>query len=470
LEVEYDVFICHASEDKQEFVEPLANALREAGLNVWYDRFELKLGDSLRRKIDQGLSNSRYGVVVLSKAFFNKEWPQDELDALVGKENEERRKVILPIWHNIDAKEVTQFSPILASKLAVRSDVGMDNIVTQIIEACEEEVTSSNVSVFQTSGGLDLRERCLEIIRQEDTLAWRKLIKETCQPIPDQLKGWKKEGEAAAHKGGKDWEQAIINAAVICLPGFVPIFSAIEAGKKDFWKESFGLVKRLSILEDEMIGGSTWASHIGNHMLYIVGALGMAIAAGSKLLDFVDDWMQLPMPKVYGQREGPWLEIYVANHLPKGVSFDIREPLSLLSAVWRSELMKGFFPSEGRLAENVFLANLLASLIEFRICSQDQKCLDAIVDNSYDPSDLNVWPIWCVMDTTEFRIRTLELFGDSKAVIDFVFPSGFVTLDKFWPLWDHWREICVGYWTSGRRYDFHLRKYMLLPGEPSPDW
>lgn len=53
---DYDVFISHASEDKEAVVRPLANALKEKGLNVWYDEFELKIGDSLRRKIDQGLA------------------------------------------------------------------------------------------------------------------------------------------------------------------------------------------------------------------------------------------------------------------------------------------------------------------------------------------------------------------------------------------------------------------------------
>lgn len=56
---EYDVFISHASEDKEALVRPLANALKAEGLVVWYDEIELRLGDSLRRKIDRGLAKSR---------------------------------------------------------------------------------------------------------------------------------------------------------------------------------------------------------------------------------------------------------------------------------------------------------------------------------------------------------------------------------------------------------------------------
>lgn len=69
---EYDVFISHASEEKEDVVRPLANALKEKGMSVWYDEFELKIGDSLRRKIDQGLSKSRFGIVVISKSFIQK--------------------------------------------------------------------------------------------------------------------------------------------------------------------------------------------------------------------------------------------------------------------------------------------------------------------------------------------------------------------------------------------------------------
>lgn len=75
---EWDVFISHASEDK-EFVRPLADALIARGLRVWYDEFELKVGDHLRRSIDRGLVRSRYGIVVLSPAFFAKHWPQTEV-------------------------------------------------------------------------------------------------------------------------------------------------------------------------------------------------------------------------------------------------------------------------------------------------------------------------------------------------------------------------------------------------------
>lgn len=113
----YDVFISHASEDKDTVVRPLANALKSAGLRVWYDEFELNIGDSLRRKIDRGLASSRFGVVVLSKAFFDKGWTNYELDGIVTRAVS-GEQILLPIWHNVTKAEVIEYSPSLADKLA----------------------------------------------------------------------------------------------------------------------------------------------------------------------------------------------------------------------------------------------------------------------------------------------------------------------------------------------------------------
>ncbi len=130
--MEWDVFICHASEDKEGFVEPLVKDLQKNNINVWYDRFELKLGDSLREKIDEGLLKSRYGLVVLSNAFFAKDWPKTELDALITRQNSEGQKVILPIWHGVEYEDVSKFSPILAGRFAARSSEGITTIVEKI--------------------------------------------------------------------------------------------------------------------------------------------------------------------------------------------------------------------------------------------------------------------------------------------------------------------------------------------------
>lgn len=114
---EWDVFISHASEDKAAVARPLAERLRDLGLKVWLDDFELRIGDSLRRKLDAGLAGSRFGVIVLSTAFFRKGWAQYELDGLVTLQNS-GRQTLLPLWHEISKDEVTARSPSLADKIA----------------------------------------------------------------------------------------------------------------------------------------------------------------------------------------------------------------------------------------------------------------------------------------------------------------------------------------------------------------
>ncbi|MEA3226160.1 MAG: toll/interleukin-1 receptor domain-containing protein, partial [Planctomycetota bacterium] len=225
--MEYDVFVCHASEDKG-FVEPLALALKDKGLHVWYDRFQLSLGDSLRQEIDRGLANSRYGIVVLSKAFFQKRWPQSELDALASRQNAEGRKVILPIWHGIEADLVRKHSPLLESLLAARSCDGLESVVSQVLSVCSEPVVGQNRSVFPPTGDIGLRERCLDVIRREDQSEWVKLVDELQAPIEEQLVAWKKDGETAIQQDGNAWKQAVLKATDICVPGFLPLFASVE--------------------------------------------------------------------------------------------------------------------------------------------------------------------------------------------------------------------------------------------------
>lgn len=130
---EYDVFISHASEDKDDVVRPLAHALQDGGLSVWFDEFELKIGDSLRKKIDKGLAKSRFGIVVFSKVFLTKGWTNYELDGIVTRAiNGEQ--VLLPIWHNVTKKEIMDFSPSLADKVARSTSTHtVEDIASEIV-------------------------------------------------------------------------------------------------------------------------------------------------------------------------------------------------------------------------------------------------------------------------------------------------------------------------------------------------
>ena len=129
----YDVFISHATEDK-EFATPLAEELRGAGLKVWYDDFELSIGDSLNESINYGLSQSRYGVVVLSPTFFKKHWTQVEMNGFVARQTT-GEQVILPIWHRITKAEIIEQAPPLADIVSLNSSThSIEEIVIEIVK------------------------------------------------------------------------------------------------------------------------------------------------------------------------------------------------------------------------------------------------------------------------------------------------------------------------------------------------
>ncbi|GEM_PF-5382902 len=132
--MKWDIFISYATEDKIGIAQPLAHSLRNMGYKVWFDDFELTVGDSLHDKIDKGISNSSFGIVILSHNFFAKKWTRLELDGLVQK-GISGKKVLLPIWHNITHADVLKRSPILAGKLAIDSQSGINTVVAEINKA-----------------------------------------------------------------------------------------------------------------------------------------------------------------------------------------------------------------------------------------------------------------------------------------------------------------------------------------------
>lgn len=152
----HDVLICHASEDKEAIVQPLAGALTRRNVRVWFDEYELRIGDRLRRSIDRGLAQSRYGIVVLSPAFFAKEWPQLELDGLVSREAVAGEKIILPIWHNVSRDDILRYSPTVAGRLArSTSERSVDAIAAEIaglVNPARRRLTDDVLKVTLTSG------------------------------------------------------------------------------------------------------------------------------------------------------------------------------------------------------------------------------------------------------------------------------------------------------------------------------
>ncbi len=136
----YDLFISHASEDKDAIVRPLATILERLSVRVWYDEFSLQLGDSLTASIDKGLQESRYGLVVLSKAFLSKKWPEYEYRSLMTREIDGER-VILPLWYDVTKDDIKNFSLYLADIMALPiSRANFGKIVPAILKVVRPDI------------------------------------------------------------------------------------------------------------------------------------------------------------------------------------------------------------------------------------------------------------------------------------------------------------------------------------------
>lgn len=137
-ENDYDLFMSYSYADSKSIVGALVTELEALGLDVWYDGMQVELGDSIVDSIDDGLTNSNYGVVVLSKQYFEgtSDW---ELKGLVQRHTSEGN-VILPLWYGIGAEEVREQSPSLADLRAEELDAdSIQSIATEIYHVVDNE-------------------------------------------------------------------------------------------------------------------------------------------------------------------------------------------------------------------------------------------------------------------------------------------------------------------------------------------
>ncbi|WP_017548204.1 toll/interleukin-1 receptor domain-containing protein [Salinicoccus carnicancri] len=118
----FDVFISHATDDKDDFVTKLTEGLKDEGIRLWYDSDEIGWGQSIRQRIDRGLTNSRFFIVVLSTSYINSHWTNYELDGILQRVAGSGENILLPIWHNISKDEIDAFSLTLSDKFALNTD------------------------------------------------------------------------------------------------------------------------------------------------------------------------------------------------------------------------------------------------------------------------------------------------------------------------------------------------------------
>jgi hypothetical protein len=126
------VFISHASEDKDLLAEPIARHLSEMGCLPWLDKEQLVAGDSLTSRIGSALRDCNYAVLVVTHSFLQKSWPRQELRVLLARELNERRSIVIPVLHGVNATDLIDEFQLLLDRLWITSNGNILEVTKQI--------------------------------------------------------------------------------------------------------------------------------------------------------------------------------------------------------------------------------------------------------------------------------------------------------------------------------------------------
>jgi hypothetical protein len=132
------VFISHSSVDKP-FVDKLVRDLIKIGVTVWYDKLDIKLGESIPGKINEGLSKAKYFIVVLSNSSVNSKWVLEELNSALMKQINLNGTFILPV--KIDDCVVP---PLLNHRKYVNLKDDYDKNIGELLDVFKEDFKVSD--------------------------------------------------------------------------------------------------------------------------------------------------------------------------------------------------------------------------------------------------------------------------------------------------------------------------------------
>ena len=113
----WTIFLSHSSRDKR-FADWLYTKLRSADLTIWYDRYEILVGDSITRKIAEGLNGSELLIVVVSQQAVRSHWVQAELEPKIAAQITAANATVLPIV--LDKTDPGELSPFLRDRRWLR--------------------------------------------------------------------------------------------------------------------------------------------------------------------------------------------------------------------------------------------------------------------------------------------------------------------------------------------------------------
>ena len=129
----YDLFLCHAWDDRKGVAKELYEKLIAMGISVWFSEKDLPLGSTMLREIDKGLAKSYAGIVLVTPAFLkrveNEGVAEKELSALLAKDR------LIPIVHDTTYDALRDVSPLLGSRSGLdTNEDSMDEIAAKLAE------------------------------------------------------------------------------------------------------------------------------------------------------------------------------------------------------------------------------------------------------------------------------------------------------------------------------------------------
>jgi hypothetical protein len=121
-------FLSHAHGNK-DFVHKVKSDLDKAGILTWLDEFQIGIGESIRQRIDQGISSSNFLLIFMSKAAVQSEWVGREIDAAFMREIESKDTVVIPLLI-----EDCEISATLKSKRYIDFRNDYNNAINTLID------------------------------------------------------------------------------------------------------------------------------------------------------------------------------------------------------------------------------------------------------------------------------------------------------------------------------------------------
>lgn len=126
------VFICHSSEDKESFVKNFVDNLFKKGIYAWVDEYEINYGDSIIKKVNEGLKNSDKGIIVYSKNLKNSVFALAEENSIIYKGIYEKSYFIIPVIIDDDVE-----IPELINHVSSVKITNIDNYDEELERICD---------------------------------------------------------------------------------------------------------------------------------------------------------------------------------------------------------------------------------------------------------------------------------------------------------------------------------------------